>query len=461
MNIINAGTLFQPIARAEFEQRRKTLGERIKKAGLSGAIAFGRQGTASTRAGYVLYLSDYYTPFFDGLEDCEPHWAGLGYAAVVTAPSGELLLITDMNHYYFPGERPKAAGIDVVHDTNVMRGIATAAKKLGINKGNVGLIGQEILSVRRFAQLQSVMPALSLIWNDDLLDLDMMVKSEAELRILRYANKAVEDIATQALRKAKPGVTEHELVDFGRRAIAEAGGELFWMRPIRLNPLKDGDIYYMSIVASFRGYFVDVARNTTVGNTTPEKRQLVSYLNDYILAQADELKPGITAEKAAEFGYSYFAGPKLKPESRQDRGRRVVPVPGVRPQHRADFWPALHPRRGQDCLEARHGDRDRGELRAAEHRRRRSRGHRRDRARWAEAAVRAGDCLTAGLPPLKVYRMCQLRLAGRTPAKFISTRTSAKCTKKVLPNWKSHLARFAASMKRWTQDFASMLFTCR
>ena len=38
-------------------------------------------------------------------------------------------------------------------------------------------------------------PGWTLVWNDDLLDLDMMVKSEAELRILRYANRAVEDIA--------------------------------------------------------------------------------------------------------------------------------------------------------------------------------------------------------------------------------------------------------------------------
>ena len=45
---------------------------------------------------------------------------------------------------------------------------------------------------------------MSLVWNDDLLDIDMMVKNEAEQRILRYANTAVEDIATQALRKAQP-----------------------------------------------------------------------------------------------------------------------------------------------------------------------------------------------------------------------------------------------------------------
>jgi Xaa-Pro dipeptidase len=327
MNVMDKTTMFQPIARGEFEQRRKTLGERIKAAGLSGAVAFARQGTASTRAGYVLYLSDYYTPFFDGLEDCEPHWAALGHAAVVTAPSGESLLVTDMNHYYFPGAGPKAAGIEVVHDTNVMRGIATAARKLGIGKGRVGLIGQEILSVKRYALLQAALPDLTLIWNDDLLDLDMMIKSEPELRILRYANKAVEDIATQALRKARPGITEHELVDFGRRAIAEAGGELFWMRPIRLNPLKDGDIYYMSIVASFRGYFVDVARNTVVGEATAEKRGLVTYLNDYILEQAHALKPGITAEKAAEFGYRYFAGPKSKLTRAQIEEGVLCPFP--------------------------------------------------------------------------------------------------------------------------------------
>lgn len=327
MNVVNEGALLHPIARSEFEQRRKTLGDRIKAAKLSGAIAFSRQGTASTRAGYVLYLSDYYTPFFDGLEDCAPHWAALGHAAVVVSPSGEALLVTDMNHYYFPGERPKKAGIEVVHDTNVMRGIATAAAKLDIKAGNVGLIGEEILSVKRHAMLQAELPGLAVVWKDDLLDDDMMIKSEAELRILRYANKAVEGIATRALGMARPGVTEHELADFARRAIAEAGGELFWMRPNRLLPLKDGDVYYMSIVAWFQGYFVDVARNCVVGDASPERRGLVSYLNDYILAQAEELKPGITAEQAAEFGYRYFAGPKSNLTRAQIEYGALCPFP--------------------------------------------------------------------------------------------------------------------------------------
>jgi Xaa-Pro dipeptidase len=327
MNIMSPGNLFEPISRAEFGNRRKTLADRVTAAGLSGAVAFARQGTASTRAGYVLYLSDYYTPFFDGLEDCTPHWAALGHAAVVVSASGDALLVTDMDYYYFDDERPQQAGIEVVHDTNVLRGIVKAAQMLGIRKGDVGLIGQEILSVKRFALLRSLMPETNLVWKDELLDDDMMIKSDAELRILRYANKIVEDIASQALAKAVPGVTEHDLADFVRRSIAQAGGELLWMRPNRLLPLKDGDIYYMSIVAWFRGYFVDVARNCVVGRAGADKRALVSYLNDFIIAQAEHLRPGMTAEEAAAFGYGYFVGPKTNLTRAQIEEGALCPFP--------------------------------------------------------------------------------------------------------------------------------------
>jgi Xaa-Pro dipeptidase len=327
MNIMSQGNPLEPISRQEFSERRRTLANRAVAAGLSGVIAFGRQGTASTRAGYVIYLSDYYTPFFDGLEDCAPHWAALGHAAVVVSASGQALLVTDMDCYYFDAERPLRTGIDVVHDTNVMRGIAKAAQTLGMASGNVGLVGHEILSVKRFALLCSLMPEANLIWKDELLDDDMTIKTDAELRILRYANKIVEDIASQALAKAAPGVTEHELVDFARRSIAQAGGELLWMRPNRLVPFKDGDIYYMSIVAWFHGYFVDVARNCLIGRADPERRAFLSYLNDFILGQAEHLRPGVTAEEAAAFGYGYFTSLKSNLSRAQIEAGAVCPFP--------------------------------------------------------------------------------------------------------------------------------------
>ncbi|MGA7323456.1 MAG: M24 family metallopeptidase [Rhodomicrobium sp.] len=324
---MRTNNLIDPISSAEFETRRQSLAQRLKGTGFAGAVAFARQGTASTRAGYAIYLSNYYTPFFDGLEDCAPHWAGLGHAAVVVTASGDALLVTDMDHYYFPAEGPAHARIGVVHDTNVMRGVSKAFQTLEITKGKVALIGEEILSVKRFELLKSLNPALALTWNDTLLDDAMMIKSESELRILRHANRIVEEIAEEALTRAKPGATEHDLASFVRRSIAEAGGELFWMRPCGLNSLAHGDIYYMSIVAWFHGYFVDVARNCVVGSASAEKRSLVNYLNEYILGQAEHLRPGITAEQAAEYGYRYFLNPKSKLTREEIEEGALCPFP--------------------------------------------------------------------------------------------------------------------------------------
>jgi Xaa-Pro dipeptidase len=317
----------KPIARDEFARRRKVLAHRVAAGGMSGAIAFGRQGTASTRAGYVIYLSDYYTPFFDGLEDCVPHWAALGHAAVVVSASGEAVLVTDMKHYYFDAAVPERSSIRVVHDTNVMAGIAKAVEGLGIKQGRIGLIGQEILSAGRYKMLRQMMPGLTLVWRDELLDHDMMVKSVAELRILRYSNRVVDRIASEALAKAVAGAIEHDLADYVRRSISKAGGELLWMRPNRLAPLKDGDIYYMSIVAWFQGYFVDIAKNCIIGSDRSEKLALLNHLNDYILGQAECLKPGVIAQDAAAFGYKYFLDRESKLTRSQIEDGVLCPFP--------------------------------------------------------------------------------------------------------------------------------------
>ena len=47
MSMLDIGKSVDPIERAEFVERRKTLAERIAASGLAGAIAFGRQGTAT------------------------------------------------------------------------------------------------------------------------------------------------------------------------------------------------------------------------------------------------------------------------------------------------------------------------------------------------------------------------------------------------------------------------------
>jgi Xaa-Pro aminopeptidase len=63
----------------------------------------------------------------------------------------------------------------------------------------------------------------------------------------------------------------------------------------------------MSIVGWCRGYFFDIARNKIVGAKPGQRRNAtLDVLNDFILRQAAELKPGRTGEEAARFGYRHF-----------------------------------------------------------------------------------------------------------------------------------------------------------
>ena len=172
------------------------------------------------------------------------------------------------------------------------------------------------------------MPDAKLVWKDELLDLDMMIKSDAELRILRYANTVVDDIGSQALAKAVAGVTEHELADFVRQAIAQAGGELSWMRPNRLTALERRR-YVLHVDRGFvsrlfRRYCQELCCwRRRSGQAQPS--QLPQSIHS--CAGQSAPTPCVAAEQAAIFGCRYFGWPKRLISAAHGSGNARLPFP--------------------------------------------------------------------------------------------------------------------------------------
>ena len=295
------------IPRAEYVARRARLAAAARARGLDGVVVWARQGTAADRAGYGIYLANYYTKFFPGLDDCAPHFAALGHAAVVVPADGDATLVVDMHYHYYPAERVAEAIDDVIHDTNVVRGVVGALTAKNLARGRLGLIGSQIISAKHFQALKDALPGVEWRIIDDLLIEHMLIKSESEWRIIRHGCRAVNQVTDDVLAAAVAGVSEFELMQQAARGLAERDCELWWLRPAGMRRLENGQIYFMSVVGWCQGYFFDIARNKIVGakaGTRPNPT--LEALNAFILRQAEELKPGRTGAEAAAFGLRYF-----------------------------------------------------------------------------------------------------------------------------------------------------------
>ena len=293
------------IEKSEYIERRRRLAKSCEEAGLRGALVWSRHGTASDRAGYSIYLVNYYTKFFAGLDDFPPFWASRGQSAVILPVKGEAALVKDMIPY--DEEKVARAINDVRHDYNLIRTIITSLQEKGLDHGRVGLIGSQIISLKHFEQIKRALPHVEWVAVDDLLIDQMVIKSDAELKIIRHGCEAVSEVTDGILEAAQPGVTEIELVERTARGLAERGCELFWMRPNSLRPLEKGDIYYMAIVGWCEGYFFDISRNKIVAaKPNTKKAGFLTLLNEFVIQQTEELRPGRTAGDAAKFGLHYF-----------------------------------------------------------------------------------------------------------------------------------------------------------
>lgn len=295
------------IARAEYAARRTRLAAAARALGLDGVVVWAREGTAADRAGYGIYLANYYTKFFAGLDDCAPHFAALGHAAVIVPADGDATLVVDMHYHYYPAERVAEAIDDVIHDTNVVRGVVGALTTKNLARGRLGFVGSQIISAKHFQALKDALPGVEWRIVDDLLIEHMLIKSKAEWRIIRHGCQAVNEVTDDVLAAAAPGVSEFDLMQRAARGLAERDCELWWLRPAGMRRLKNGQIYFMSVVGWCQGYFFDIARNKIVGaNAGSRRNATLDALNQFILRQAAELKPGRTGEEAAAFGLRYF-----------------------------------------------------------------------------------------------------------------------------------------------------------
>jgi len=313
--------LAREIPRRELGERRERLRTTAAEEGLDGLVIWSRGGPAVDYYGDVLYLTNHFPPISSAEPDTEL-WSGRSYAALVLPVRGEPILIVDL-----PLWEPESVDVvDVRPAMHVAVGVAEALAETGLADGRVGLLGHHVfLASQERTIFETLGRRIDWIPADRLLVEMRMVKSEAEIAVMRKAGQIGVGWMASMMDAAVPGATEGQIAGAGLKFFAENGGipadmdiasgpmahELNSRAAIPTwdpgRVLEKGDLFHVDGWGSVGGYYTDTARTTIVAGA-PDAAQ--SRIIEGTIALVDHLiegfRPGVLCREINERGIAWL-----------------------------------------------------------------------------------------------------------------------------------------------------------
>jgi Xaa-Pro dipeptidase len=294
------------IERTEYDARQAAARKLAQERGFSALVTWSRGGSTQDHYADVYYLTGFYThqPF---IPDEPGRWRAHGHTALVLPVDGPGTLLLDMTELQDP--KPAADRVRYTEDL-VESLIATVAERVPVGT-DIALVGGEALAWRWGRELDARLPEHRLVEADDLGAGLRLVKSEAELDLLRAAGEVGARAVDAAMEAAVPNATEAEV---GAAAIAEiirAGGALYglglssgpWAHTFSPSTpaaysrrrLTAGDMIRLDLYGSIDGYLFDFGRSRVVGRApTQEQQEILDAVRDSVHGGTELLRPGET-----------------------------------------------------------------------------------------------------------------------------------------------------------------------
>jgi len=294
------------IERTEYDARQAAARKLAREHGFSAIVAWSRGGSTQDHYADVYYLTGFYThqPF---IPDEPGRWRAHGHTAVVLPIERPGTLLLNMTELQDP--KPVADRICITED--LVESLAMTVAKMVPPGTDVALVGGEALAWRWGRELGARLPEHRFVEADDLAVELRVVKSAAELDLLRAAGEVGARAIDAAMEAAVPGATEAEVAAAAIAEIIRAGGALYglglssgpWAHTFSPSTpaaysrrrLKAGDMIRLDLYGSIDGYLFDFGRSRVVGRSpTQEQQEILDAVRDSVQAGTELLRPGET-----------------------------------------------------------------------------------------------------------------------------------------------------------------------
>lgn len=263
----------------------------------------------------VLYLSGHYSqqPYI-GDE------AGIGSArshgVCIVPVDGPVTVVVDIPWW----RRDLVIADRVLPSIDVAGTAAKAVRELGLEGKVLGLVGASYMTAAAYLGFVERLPNTKLNRADQLVERLRMVKSPAEIDLIRRSAALGSQAMDAMLTTVVEGRTEAEAVAEAAHVLY-ANGAVLYDAACASGPhahgythsklpsadsvrrFQKGDMFHVDFYGSYGGYFFDFARSRVVGDQpTPQQRELLEAPIEAVERICKGIRPGMTAGEAYAIG---------------------------------------------------------------------------------------------------------------------------------------------------------------
>jgi Xaa-Pro aminopeptidase len=304
----------------EFRQRQAATRAATRQAGFDALLACARGGGSVDRYGNVMYLTNFYSSF-PFIPDRSPDWSARAHPFVLVPAEGPSLLLADM-----PVNRDDVHADDVIVADDVVPALVKALRERLPGRRHIGVAGADAVPWSVFKRVEAAAPDISWVPADDILIDLRMIKSPAEIAVLRQASALGSRAIEAMMEAARPGATHGQIMGVGLDLLAREGAILYnnFMSSGRggnapsmvysdfptwasTEPLADGQWFQIGISGIWRGYYFDHSRSKPIGKSTAPEIESFEAAVACVQAGIAAIKPGATAGQVARAGFQRLA----------------------------------------------------------------------------------------------------------------------------------------------------------
>ena len=190
------------------------------------------------------------------------------------------------------------------HEDQIAR-LLEVLRERGLHRaGRIGLnLSSYHLKARYALELMRALPHAETVDVCEGLDDLRLVKSPAEIVLLREAAHVADLGVSAGIEAIRAGVSDREVMAAIQQALARAGGE-FPAYPTLVDArgtlhgtpigkvLRDGDVVYLEVSGVVRRYHCNISRTVVVGKPSARVRELYEVVRDALDRATDALRPG-------------------------------------------------------------------------------------------------------------------------------------------------------------------------
>lgn len=294
------GSLTRPFDDAEYDRRRRAVTQRMAAAGLDGLLV--------TDAADIGYLTGYntfevsvHTALLLTAGGNPPGQAVLQVPSIETGPAVTTARVDAVFGYRWEGPDGAAEQMaGIIADLGLSGPIGTdnwgPALRTGFRDG-----------------LADALPDRPLIDASGLVDAVKIVKSDAEIALLRESARITEAGIAAAEQLIAPGVTDQQLAAAGSAAMINAGSEFMSLQPIvtagwrssvihcnhQRHTVAAGDPVFIEFGSAYQRYTAPMMRTRVAGSVTDDMRRVADGIRDIHTTLIEHMRPGVSMDNSA------------------------------------------------------------------------------------------------------------------------------------------------------------------